>query len=136
MPLQLFEIAGDTFSNSCLSTPNSSYAMPFPQGVPMITGNRIRAIREDQQLSQLELSSRAGISEMSIARFESGEAVASLPVLEKIAQAFSVPLYDLFSDPQTRPADMQTRISSWLEEQCQAAIQKPTRPFSRIWARF
>lgn len=102
----------------------------------MITGERIRAIREAQQLSRLELALRAGLPETSIKCWENGQAVAPLSILEQIAQAFNVPLYDLFSDPQARPADMQSRISSWLEAQSQGAIQEPARPLSRVWARF
>ena len=57
--------------------------------------HRIRQLRLDRNLSQIELSELAGISSDSVNRIESGSRVPSLDTLEKIALVFEMPVSTL-----------------------------------------
>jgi transcriptional regulator with XRE-family HTH domain len=69
----------------------------------MITGDRIRAIRERKQLSQVELAVRAGLVRSYISGVENGYIVPSVESLEKIARVFDIPLHRLFYDGDEPP---------------------------------
>jgi len=69
----------------------------------MIVGDRIRAIRERKQLSQVELAVRAGLVRSHISNIENGYVVPSIETLEKIARVLEVPLHQLFYDGGEQP---------------------------------
>ena len=69
----------------------------------MIVGDRIRAIRERKQLSQVELAVRAGLVRSHISNIENGYVVPSIEALEKIARVLEVPLHQLFYDGDELP---------------------------------
>jgi len=52
----------------------------------------IRTARRQAQLTQRELADRAGTSQPAIARYESGEALPSLPTLERLLRACGLEL--------------------------------------------
>ena len=54
--------------------------------------HRIRQLRIERDLTQVELCKIAGISSDSITRIESGSRVPTLDTLEKIAQVFDMPV--------------------------------------------
>lgn len=60
--------------------------------------HKIQALRKKSGLSQAELAKRAGISEISIRKYESGERCPKIETMSKIAEALQVPLYDLYDD--------------------------------------
>src|ERR1700678_4120867 len=62
----------------------------------MIIADRIRAIRERKQLSQVEPAVRAGLIRSYISSVENGDIVPSVETMEKIAQVLDVPLDKLF----------------------------------------
>ena len=64
----------------------------------MIIGDRLRALREEQNLSQRDIEKRTGLHRCYLSRVENGHTVPSLETLEKLARAFVVPLYKLFYD--------------------------------------
>jgi XRE family transcriptional regulator, master regulator for biofilm formation len=89
----------------------------------MIVGDRVRAIRERKQLSQVELAVRAGLVRSYISAVENGHIIPTVGILEKIACVLEEPLHRLFYDgekPPTllnlrnrlTPADIATGISS------------------------
>jgi transcriptional regulator with XRE-family HTH domain len=69
----------------------------------MIIGERLRALREEKQLSQGEIEKRTGLLRCYISRVENGHTVPAVETLEKFARALEVPMYHLFYDGQKPP---------------------------------
>jgi transcriptional regulator with XRE-family HTH domain len=69
----------------------------------VLIGDRIRAIRERKQLSQIELAVRAGLVRSYISGVENGYIVPSVETMEKIAQVLDVPLHKFFYDGDEPP---------------------------------
>ena len=59
-------------------------------------GLRIKALRDDRQLSQEELAHRAAIHVTYLSGLENGKRNPSLLVLERLATALSLKIVDLF----------------------------------------
>jgi transcriptional regulator with XRE-family HTH domain len=53
---------------------------------------RIKALREQQKISQEELAARAGVSRGYLARLETGRHDPTITMLEKLAKALKVPI--------------------------------------------
>jgi transcriptional regulator with XRE-family HTH domain len=70
----------------------------------MIIGDRIRAIREQKKLCQVDLAVRAGLLRSYLSQVENGEAVCDVGTLDRIAAALEVPLHELFYDGDEPPA--------------------------------
>jgi predicted transcriptional regulator len=51
-------------------------------------GEQVRAMREERGWSQRALAQRTGMTQPAIARFEAGGTTPTLPILERIANAF------------------------------------------------
>ena len=63
-------------------------------------GYRIKELREERGMSQMELARRAGVTRATLWRLESGVGKdASTKTLMKIANALSVEVRELFFDP-------------------------------------
>lgn len=60
--------------------------------------SEIQKIRKEKGLSQAELAKLAGISEISIRKYENGQRRPKIQTLEKIARALDVPLANLTDD--------------------------------------
>ena len=56
---------------------------------------RLKQLRRHQRISQRALSDLCGLGKNAIARYESGDRVPTLPVLEAIADYFGITLDDL-----------------------------------------
>ena len=69
----------------------------------MMIGNRLRAIREQKNLSQGDIEQRTGLLRCYISRVENGHTVPAIETLEKMARALEVPLYQLFYDGEEAP---------------------------------
>ncbi len=69
----------------------------------MIIGDRLRALREQNNLSQGDIEKRTGLLRCYISRVENGHTVPAIETLEKLARALEVPLYQLFYDGETPP---------------------------------
>jgi transcriptional regulator with XRE-family HTH domain len=69
----------------------------------MIIGDRLRALREDKNLSQGDIEKRTGLLRCYISRVENGHTVPAIETLEKMARAFEVPVYQLFYDGEEPP---------------------------------
>jgi HTH-type transcriptional regulator / antitoxin HipB len=63
-------------------------------------GERVRALREAQHLSQAELARRMGSTQPAIARLEAGRVAPSLDTLDRAAAALGVELVITFQQPQ------------------------------------
>jgi transcriptional regulator with XRE-family HTH domain len=69
----------------------------------MIIGDRLRALREDKNLSQGDIEKRTGLLRCYISRVENGHTVPAVETLEKLARALEVPLYQLFYEGEEPP---------------------------------
>jgi transcriptional regulator with XRE-family HTH domain len=59
-------------------------------------GDRLRNIREQKKLSQGDVEKKTGLLRCYISRVENGHTVPALATIEKLAQAFELPLYQIF----------------------------------------
>jgi transcriptional regulator with XRE-family HTH domain len=69
----------------------------------MVISHRLRAIREQKDLSQGDIEQRTGLKRCYVSRVENGHTVPSIETLEKMARALEVPLYQLFYDGEVPP---------------------------------
>jgi transcriptional regulator with XRE-family HTH domain len=73
-----------------------------PEGA-LVIGERLRALREQNNLSQGEIEKRTGLLRCYISRAENGHSVPAIETLEKIARAMGIPMYQLFYDGEKPP---------------------------------
>jgi transcriptional regulator with XRE-family HTH domain len=69
----------------------------------MTIGNRIRSIREQKQICQVDLAVRARLLRGYLSQVENGETVPDVGTLDRIASALEVPLHKLFYDGDEPP---------------------------------
>jgi transcriptional regulator with XRE-family HTH domain len=85
----------------------------------MVISERLRAIREQKDLSQGDIEERTGLKRCYVSRVENGHTVPSIETLEKLARALEVPMYQLFydgeapPDPPSLPTGMPTDGDEW-----------------------
>lgn len=73
----------------------------------MLFPNGLKAARKKAGLNQIQLAARAGISQATLARYESGQINPPSAQLERIAAALGVPFYTLFYDSKSEATLMQ-----------------------------
>lgn len=61
----------------------------------MIQGDNIQKLRKEKGFTQAELAKEAGLSEISIRKYENGDRKPKIETLRCIANALKVPLYEL-----------------------------------------
>jgi len=66
-------------------------------------GERLRALREEKNLSQGDIEKSTGLLRCYISRVENGHTVPSMETLEKFARAMEIPLYQLFYEGENPP---------------------------------
>jgi transcriptional regulator with XRE-family HTH domain len=66
----------------------------------LVIGDRLKSLRESQDLSQGDIEKRTGLLRCYISRVENGHTVPAVSTLEKMARALDVPMYRLFHDGQ------------------------------------
>jgi transcriptional regulator with XRE-family HTH domain len=69
----------------------------------MVISDRLRAIREQKDLSQGDIEKRTGLKRCYVSRVENGHTVPSIETLEKMARALEVPMYQFFYDGEAPP---------------------------------
>ena len=69
----------------------------------MIIGDRLRALREEKNLSQGDIEKRTGLLRVYVSRVENGHTVPAIETLEKFARALEVPIYQLFYEGDEPP---------------------------------
>ncbi len=82
----------------------------------MIIGERLRALREERNLSQGQIEKRTGLLRCYISRVENGHTVPSIETLEKMSRALEIPLYQLFyegGNPPALPKFKSVKTPSW-----------------------
>lgn len=70
----------------------------------MLIADRLKALREQKNMSQGDLETPTGLLRCYISRVENGHTVPAIETLEKMAQALDVPMYQLFYDGEKPPA--------------------------------
>jgi transcriptional regulator with XRE-family HTH domain len=70
----------------------------------MIIGERLRALREEKNLSQGDIEKRTGLIRCYVSRVENGHTVPAIETLEKFARALEVPMYQLFYGGEEPPS--------------------------------
>ena len=69
----------------------------------MVIGKRLRALRENKQMSQGDVEKVTGMLRCYISRVENGHTIPSLQTLERFAGALELPLYELFYSGEAEP---------------------------------
>jgi transcriptional regulator with XRE-family HTH domain len=69
----------------------------------MVIGERLRALREEKNLSQGDIEKKTGLLRCYVSRVENGHTVPAVETLEKFARALEVPMYQLFYDGEEPP---------------------------------
>jgi len=69
----------------------------------MLIGQRLRALREAKNMSQLEVSEATGLVQPYLSRVENGHTVPGVETLEKWATALKIPLYQILYDGEEPP---------------------------------
>lgn len=69
----------------------------------MLVGERLRALREQKNLSQGHIEKLTGLLRSYVSRVENGHTVPSLDTLEKWARALDIPLYQTFYEGENPP---------------------------------
>jgi transcriptional regulator with XRE-family HTH domain len=69
----------------------------------MIIGDRLRALREEKNLSQGDIEKRTGLFRCYVSRVENNHAIPAIETIEKFARALEVPMYQLFYDGEEPP---------------------------------
>jgi transcriptional regulator with XRE-family HTH domain len=64
----------------------------------MEIGQKLRQLREENNLSQGDIERRTGLFRCYTSRVENGYTVPSVETLEKFARALEIPLYRFFTD--------------------------------------
>lgn len=72
--------------------------------------SRLKAERERQKLSQLELSYRSDVSQNMIAYIESGKRVPSLSTVLKLCNALNINPSELFQDEYEKKNELKEKI--------------------------
>jgi transcriptional regulator with XRE-family HTH domain len=73
-----------------------------------LVGRKIRQLRRDHKLTQVELSSRLGIQQSDLSRMEKGEYRVSLDTLFRIVAEFKLSIGEFF-DEVNQAHDVSTR---------------------------
>ena len=74
----------------------------------MKTGKIISSLRKSNNLSQADLASKTGVSQVMIGKYERGDAIPSIEVAKKIADTFGVSLDYLVGEGQNAAFDKKT----------------------------
>jgi len=80
----------------------------------MEIGHKLRELREEKHLSQVDIGKRAGLLQCYVSRVERGRTIPNVETLEKFANVLGIPLYRLFTDgefvrmPKLLPTDSRT----------------------------
>jgi transcriptional regulator with XRE-family HTH domain len=71
----------------------------------LIIADRLKAIREEKNMSQGDIEKKTGLLRCYISRVENGHTVPAIETLEKLARAMEIPMYQLFYDGEKPPTE-------------------------------
>ena len=80
----------------------------------MEIGEKLKAIREQKEMSQGDVEKRTGLLRCYISRVENGHTVPAIETIEKLARAMEVPMYALFYEAEPpAPHSEQPAATGW-----------------------
>jgi transcriptional regulator with XRE-family HTH domain len=79
----------------------------------MVIGDRLKALREQKNLSQGDIELRTGLLRCYISRVENGHTSPAIETVEKFARALHVPMYQLFYDGEKPPVKRSKISPGW-----------------------
>jgi transcriptional regulator with XRE-family HTH domain len=91
-----------------LVSPHAAY--DFARRIRMVIGDKLKALREQKNLSQGDIEKRTGLLRCYISRVENGHTVPAIETLEKLTRAMGMPLYQIFYDGEKPPAQNLPKI--------------------------
>jgi transcriptional regulator with XRE-family HTH domain len=97
----------------------------------MLVGDRLRALREQKNLSQGHIEKRTGLLRCYVSRVENGHTVPSIETLEKWTRALDVPLYQIFYEGEKPPAPPQPMKANGLTRADARFLMQMRRALSR-----
>jgi|SRR5580658_1487816 transcriptional regulator with XRE-family HTH domain len=101
----------------------------------MVIGKRVKALREQKNMSQGDIEKRTGLLRCYLSRVENGHTVPSVDTLERLAQALQIPTYRFFTDddqakkPNIPTEDLPSRAANSKQER---EIRAFAKCFSRM----
>src|ERR1700683_4973802 len=81
----------------------------------MVIADKLRALREEKDLSQGDIEKRTGLLRCYISRVENGHTVPAIETLEKLARALEIPLYQFFYEGG-QPPELPNQLKRKLED--------------------
>src|SRR5215475_12587286 len=69
-------------------------------------GHKLRKLRKEQNLTQLELAQQVGITNGQVSTIERGVSSPSLATLHRIARALNVPMQEFFEDERSKDVEL------------------------------
>jgi transcriptional regulator with XRE-family HTH domain len=92
----------------------------------MMVSQRLRTLRRSRKLSQIELAARAQVSQSYLSRLEKGVlANPSAEVVQRLADALSVPVALLYTDPGEEALALRGDLQARVEAAVEAAGENP-----------
>lgn len=90
----------DTLCHSDIAGPSKNVIMASIEKIRQVqlVGRKIRELRKEHKLTQVELSSRLGIQQSDLSRMEKGEYRVSLDTLFRILAEFRMGVGEFFED--------------------------------------
>src|SRR5713101_919695 len=76
----------------------------------MVICDRLRAVREQKNLSQGDIENRTGLLRCYISRVENGHTVPNIETLQKLAGALEVPLWKMFHEGERSVRPLHLRL--------------------------
>src|SRR5467141_2482191 len=80
-----------------------------------LVGRKIRQLRRQRKLTQVELADRIGIHQSDLSRMEQGEYKVGLDTLLKILQTFDLSIGDFFDKLKELSPAAQKEVESFIE---------------------
>ncbi|MGE0226321.1 MAG: helix-turn-helix domain-containing protein [Acetobacteraceae bacterium] len=95
-------------------------------------GAKIRALRQEKRLGQVQLGEHTGLSPALLSKIERGQLFPTLPTLLRIAMVFGVGLDHFFVDSTKRPSIAVTRGGERIRLPDRADDAPPTYTFESL----
>ena len=75
-----------------------------------VTGNTIKTLREKNNMTQLQLAGKLGVSDKTISKWETGKGYPDITLLEPIAEVFQVSVTELISGNTVQNANVSSNM--------------------------
>jgi len=92
--------------------------------VSIYIGDKIKTLREDKELSQLEVSNKLGVSRASLANYEIGKQRIQTDDLYKLASILGVKSKDLLPDKEPTESEIKAILKKREKVFCKCCNQR------------